>query len=51
VDEKTIVRESAKDQIIADGKLVEMAEKIAQFLDLVSKRLTVSTFKRVQLGG
>jgi len=80
VDEKTIAREIeiAKEQIVAEGKPAEMAEKIAQgklnkffkdttllnqefvkdsskniaqFLDSVSKGLTVTAFKRVQLGG
>jgi elongation factor Ts len=79
VDQNTIEREIAiaKDQIIAEGKPAEMAEKIAQgklnkffkdttllnqefvkdsskniaqFLDSVSKGLTVTAFKRVQLG-
>ena len=79
VDQHTIEREIAiaKDQIIAEGKPAEMAEKIAQgklnkffkdttllnqefvkdsskniaqFLDSVSKGLTVTAFKRVQLG-
>jgi len=79
VDQNTIEREIAiaKEQIIAEGKPVEMAEKIAagklnkffkettllnqefvkdsskniaQFLDSVSKGLTVNAFKRVQLG-
>lgn len=79
VDKTTIDREIAiaKDQIIAEGKPAEMAEKIAQgklnrffkdntllnqefvkdsskniaqFLDSVSKGLTVTAFKRVQLG-
>ncbi len=79
VDAATIEREIAiaKDQIIAEGKPAEMAEKIAQgklnkffkettllnqefvkdsskniaqFLDSVSKGLTVTAFKRVQLG-
>lgn len=79
VDQNTIEREIAiaKEQIIAEGKPAEMAEKIAQgklnkffkdttllnqefvkdsskniaqFLDSVSKGLTVTAFKRVQLG-
>lgn len=79
VDAHTIEREIAiaKEQIIAEGKAAEMAEKIAQgklnkffkettllnqefvkdsskniaqFLDSVSKGLTVKAFKRVQLG-
>lgn len=79
VDQNTIDREIAiaKEQIIAEGKPAEMAEKIAQgklnkffkdttllnqefvkdsskniaqFLDSVSKGLTVTAFKRVQLG-
>jgi elongation factor Ts len=79
VDANTIEREIAiaKEQIIAEGKPAEMAEKIAQgklnkffkettllnqefvkdsskniaqFLDSVSKGLTVTAFKRVQLG-
>lgn len=79
VDANTIEREVAiaKEQIIAEGKPAEMAEKIAQgklnkffkettllnqefvkdsskniaqFLDSVSKGLTVKAFKRVQLG-
>ncbi|GGH16079.1 elongation factor Ts [Sphingobacterium alkalisoli] len=79
VDAHTIEREMAiaKEQIIAEGKPAEMAEKIAagklnkfykettllnqefvkdssknisQFLDSVSKGLTVTAFKRVQLG-
>jgi elongation factor Ts len=79
VDQHTIEREIAiaKEQIIAEGKPAEMAEKIAQgklnkffkdttllnqefvkdsskniaqFLDSVSKGLTVTAFKRVQLG-
>ena len=79
VDAHTIEREIAiaKEQIIAEGKAAEMAEKIAQgklnkffkettllnqefvkdsskniaqFLDSVSKGLTVTAFKRVQLG-
>ena len=79
VDSHTIEREMAiaKEQIIAEGKPAEMAEKIAagklnkfykettllnqefvkdnsksiaQFLDSVSKGLTVTAFKRVQLG-
>ncbi|TJZ61387.1 elongation factor Ts [Sphingobacterium olei] len=79
VDQHTIDREIAiaKEQIIAEGKPAEMAEKIAagklnkfykettllnqefvkdssknisQFLDSVSKGLTVTAFKRVQLG-
>ncbi|MCY4779909.1 translation elongation factor Ts [Sphingobacterium sp. UT-1RO-CII-1] len=80
VDQTTIDREIAiaKEQIIAEGKPAEMAEKIAQgklnkffkdntllnqefvkdssknisqFLDSVSKGLTVTAFKRTQLGG
>ncbi|MGO3107721.1 MAG: translation elongation factor Ts, partial [Sphingobacterium sp.] len=79
IDQSTIDREIAiaKEQIIAEGKPAEMAEKIAQgklnkfykdttllnqefvkdsskniaqFLDSVSKGLTVTVFKRVQLG-
>lgn len=79
VDQNTIEREIAiaKEQIIAEGKPADMAEKIAQgklnkffkdttllnqefvkdsskniaqFLDSVSKGLTVTAFKRVQLG-
>lgn len=79
VDQATIDREIAiaKEQIIAEGKPAEMADKIAQgklnkffkdttllnqefvkdssknvaqFLDSVSKGLTVTAFKRVQLG-
>ena len=79
VDQHTVEREIAiaKEQIIAEGKPAEMAEKIAQgklnkffkettllnqefvkdsskniaqFLDSVSKGLTVTAFKRVQLG-
>ncbi|KKX48576.1 MULTISPECIES: translation elongation factor Ts [Sphingobacterium] len=79
VDAHTIEREIAiaKEQIMAEGKPAEMAEKIAagklnkffkettllnqefvkdnsksiaQFLDSVSKGLTVTAFKRVQLG-
>lgn len=79
VDANTIEREIAiaKEQIIAEGKPAEMAEKIAQgklnkffkettllnqefvkdsskniaqFLDSVSKGLTVTAFKRIQLG-
>lgn len=79
VDQEIIDREVAiaKEQIIAEGKPAEMAEKIAQgklnkffkdttllnqefvkdsskniaqFLDSVSKGLTVTAFKRVQLG-
>jgi len=79
IDQNTIDREIAiaKEQIIAEGKPAEMAEKIAQgklnkffkdttllnqefvkdssknisqFLDSVSKGLTVTAFKRVQLG-
>ncbi|MCA5005950.1 translation elongation factor Ts [Sphingobacterium bovistauri] len=79
VDANTVEREIAiaKEQIIAEGKPAEMAEKIAQgklnkffkettllnqefvkdsskniaqFLDSVSKGLTVTAFKRVQLG-
>ena len=79
VDQEIVDREIAiaKDQIIAEGKPAEMAEKIAQgklnkffkdttllnqefvkdssknitqFLDSVSKGLTVTAFKRVQLG-
>ncbi|MCI0922190.1 translation elongation factor Ts [Sphingobacterium rhinopitheci] len=79
VDANTVEREIAiaKEQIIAEGKPAEMAEKIAQgklnkffkettllnqefvkdssksiaqFLDSVSKGLTVKAFKRVQLG-
>jgi len=79
VDAHTIEREMAiaKEQIIAEGKPAEMAEKIAagklnkfykettllnqefvkdnsksiaQFLDSVAKGLTVTAFKRVQLG-
>ena len=79
VDQEIIDREIAiaKEQIIAEGKPAEMAEKIAQgklnkffkdttllnqefvkdsskniaqFLDSVSKGLTVTAFKRVQLG-
>lgn len=79
VDQHTIDREIAiaKEQIIAEGKPAEMAEKIAQgklnkffkdttllnqefvkdsskniaqFLDSVAKGLTVTAFKRVQLG-
>ncbi|NQD70487.1 elongation factor Ts [Sphingobacterium shayense] len=79
IDQNTIDREIAiaKEQIIAEGKPAEMAEKIAQgklnkffkdttllnqefvkdssksiaqFLDSVSKGLTVKTFKRIQLG-
>jgi len=79
VDQETVDREIAiaKEQIIAEGKPAEMAEKIAQgklnkffkdttllnqefvkdsskniaqFLDSVSKGLTVTAFKRVQLG-
>ena len=79
VDAHTVEREIAiaKEQIIAEGKPAEMAEKIAQgklnkffkettllnqefvkdsskniaqFLDSVSKGLTVTAFKRVQLG-
>lgn len=79
VDSNTIEREIAiaKEQIMAEGKPAEMAEKIAagklnkffkettllnqefvkdnsksiaQFLDSVSKGLTVTAFKRVQLG-
>jgi len=79
VDAHTVEREIAiaKEQIIAEGKPAEMAEKIAQgklnkffkettllnqefvkdsskniaqFLDSVSKGLTVKAFKRVQLG-
>ena len=79
VDQEIVDREIAiaKEQIIAEGKPAEMAEKIAQgklnkffkdttllnqefvkdsskniaqFLDSVSKGLTVNAFKRVQLG-
>lgn len=79
VNQETVDREIAiaKEQIIAEGKPAEMAEKIAQgklnkffkdttllnqefvkdsskniaqFLDSVSKGLTVTAFKRVQLG-
>src|SRR5690606_32885401 len=79
VEQNTIEREIAiaKEQIIAEGKPAEMAEKIAQgklnkffkettllnqefvkdsskniaqFLDSVSKGLTVTAFKRIQLG-
>jgi len=79
VDQEIVDREIAiaKEQIIAEGKPAEMAEKIAQgklnkffkdttllnqefvkdsskniaqFLDSVSKGLTVTAFKRVQLG-
>lgn len=79
VDQEIIDREIAiaKEQIVAEGKPAEMAEKIAQgklnkffkdttllnqefvkdsskniaqFLDSVSKGLTVTAFKRVQLG-
>ena len=79
VDANVVEREIAiaKEQIIAEGKPAEMAEKIAQgklnkffkettllnqefvkdsskniaqFLDSVSKGLTVTAFKRVQLG-
>ncbi|MBP3942570.1 elongation factor Ts [Sphingobacteriaceae bacterium WQ 2009] len=79
VDSHTVERELAiaKEQIIAEGKPAEMAEKIAagklnkfykettllnqefvkdnsktvaQFLDTVAKGLTVTAFKRVQLG-
>ena len=79
VDPHTVEREIAiaKEQIIAEGKPAEMAEKIAQgklnkffkettllnqefvkdsskniaqFLDSVSKGLTVTAFKRIQVG-